>query len=234
MFAGKLVRSVLLASAVLVPAAAAAADLYAPRTVAPAPATVARSWADGWFVHVGPAGVVFSPGATVNVNGAPVTGTISVPSNVALGADIGYFITPDISASITLANPPTATINGKNGTVGTLGTLGKTTYLPPVLAAQYHFRQLGAFQPYIGAGVNYTMFLSNSDGALANFRVRSNLAPVVQIGADVMLNQNFGLFVDVKHAWLRTTAAGTLAGAPVDAKVTLDPTIIHGGIAYRF
>ncbi len=32
--------------------------------------------------------------------------------------------------------------------------------LPPTLTLQYHFTDFGAFKPYVGAGVNYTVFFS--------------------------------------------------------------------------
>jgi outer membrane protein len=228
----KFLAAVALAATMMTPVCADAADLGAPSKAAPA--VPALPSALGWFVHVGPAGVVFSPSASVTAGGADVAGAnIKVPSNLALGADIGYFITPDISASITLANPPTADVKGK-GSLEAAGTLGKTTYLPPALAVQYHFRQLGAFQPYVGAGVDYMIILDNKDGALTNFAVKSNLGPLLQAGADMMFTDHLGLFVDVKHVWMRTTADGMLGATPVHAKVTLDPTIIHTGVVYRF
>jgi outer membrane protein len=36
--------------------------------------------------------------------------------------------------------------------------LGSTWLLPPTLTAQYHFDQIGPFKPYVGAGINYSLF----------------------------------------------------------------------------
>ncbi len=40
--------------------------------------------------------------------------------------------------------------------------IGTLKHLPPTLLAQYHFTNLGAFKPYVGAGINYTRFSSVS------------------------------------------------------------------------
>jgi len=217
-----------LLASVLAVSSSIAADLGTPSTAAPLPSAL------GWFVHVGPAGVIFSPSASITAGGAGVAGaSIKVPANFAIAADIGYLFTPNWSASLTVANPPTASVSATGALAG-VGKLGSTTYLPPIAAVQYHFRQFGAFQPYLGAGVNYTWFLANSDAGLTNFRVRSNLGVAVQAGADYMITDHWGVFADVKHVWLNTTAAGSLGAVPVSAKVTLDPTIINAGISYRF
>jgi outer membrane protein len=35
--------------------------------------------------------------------------------------------------------------------------------LPPILLAQYHFNPGGKFKPYVGAGINYTIFFNEDD-----------------------------------------------------------------------
>ena len=44
-------------------------------------------------------------------------------------------------------------------TVGGLAT-GSTKHLPPTLSVQYHFNSAGKLIPYVGLGVNYTIFFS--------------------------------------------------------------------------
>jgi outer membrane protein len=56
----------------------------------------------------------------------------------------------------------------------------------------------------------------------------------LQAGADFMIDNHWGLFVDVKKAYLRTEARGFLGPAPVKADVTLDPAVVHAGVTYRF
>ncbi|ODN72109.1 Outer membrane protein W precursor [Methylobrevis pamukkalensis] len=136
-----------------------------------------------WFVHVGPAGVLFDEGASVSAGGAGVSGEVAIDDDLALGLDIGWYVMPDVSLSLTLANAPLASVAGDGGVTGTLGTLGKVNYLPPVLAVQYHLPQFGMVRPYIGGGVNYTMFFNEKDGALSDFDVDNAFGAVVQAGA---------------------------------------------------
>ena len=39
--------------------------------------------------------------------------------------------------------------------------VGDTTMFPPTVLLQYHF-DMGKIKPYVGAGVNYTVFFDNS------------------------------------------------------------------------
>ena len=57
---------------------------------------------------------------------------------------------------------------------------------------------------------------------------------VGQVGADIMLTDRVGFFVDFKKAYLRTAARGQLAGLPVKSDVKLDPAALTGGVVLRF
>ncbi|MGI4811357.1 MAG: OmpW family outer membrane protein [Janthinobacterium lividum] len=63
------------------------------------------------------------------------------------------------------------------------------------------------------------------------FRLRSS---AILSGAEFDLDQRWSLFLDVKKAYLRTSAQAKLGPAPLAAKIRLDPTAISGGISYRF
>ena len=41
--------------------------------------------------------------------------------------------------------------------------LANTTLFPPTVMLQYHF-DMGKIKPYVGAGVNYTVFFDNTNG----------------------------------------------------------------------
>lgn len=49
-------------------------------------------------------------------------------------------------------------VSGVTGTTGSIGKLASTWVLPPTLTAQYHFAPSAKMRPYVGAGLNYTMF----------------------------------------------------------------------------
>lgn len=51
------------------------------------------------------------------------------------------------------------------------------------------------------------------------------------------LNERYSLFFDVKKLFLKTSASGVLpamGGAPVSARVTLNPAVVHLGLSVNF
>ena len=115
---------------------------------------------------------------------------------------------------------------------------GTITALPPSLVAQYHFTDLGAVKPYIGAGVNYTIFGNTANfGNINNALVvnNSSVGFVGQIGADYMLDKNWGMNVDLKYATMSTNVTGqnALPGQNI-GKLTLNPLMPSVGVTYKF
>ena len=175
--------------------------------------------------------------AKINVGGALVPGaTIGVDPHYSVIVEAGMFLTPNWSVSFTGGFPPTIDIAGK-GTAAALGKLGEATYGPATLTAQYRFTNFGAFQPYIGAGPTFMLVFGTKDGSIQDLKLNNAVGFAVQIGADFMINDQWGIFFDVKKAYLRTKAKGTVpafGGAPMRANVTLDPLVIHTGVTFRF
>lgn len=113
--------------------------------------------------------------------------------------------------------------------------IASTWLLPPTLTLQYHFTELGAFKPYVGVGVNYTIpFSEKGYNGLTNFSMKSAFGLAAQVGFDYMINRNWGINVDVKKLWLRHDWKGTLGGGAVKGKANLDPWIVGVGVTYRF
>ena len=105
---------------------------------------------------------------------------------------------------------------------------------PMALHLQYHFPGWGALQPYLGVGAVFLSVLDNEDRALSRFRVRQSFGASLQAGVDYMLDDHWGLFVDVKKAFLRTTSVGYLGPVRVTSDVVLDSVALHSGLTYRF
>ena len=123
----------------------------------------------GFYVNLGVAGLLFDTDASISAAGRPLPGSnLHASNNVTLGFGIGYFVTPDVSLLALLGVPPTTTLTGQGSLSGI--TLGKVTYGPSMLTANYHFRQFGAFQPFLGAGLAYTIVFGTQDNAVANLR----------------------------------------------------------------
>jgi outer membrane protein len=188
----------------------------------------------GFYLHGGLAEIVLDEGATIKAGGQPVAGgTISVKSQLTFAVEAGYFLNPNIAVSVTGGFPPTARIEAAGSMFGQ-GRIGSAVYGPATVTAHYHFDGLGALKPYIGVGPAFMLVFHEEDGLLEHLRIRNTVGFAVQAGADLMLNDHWGVFVDVKKAFLRTNAVGLLGGIPVRANVNLDPLVLQTGVTYRF
>ena len=150
--------------------------------------------------------------------------------------DVSYFFTKNIAAELVLSYPQPVNINS-NLTSGPTGTINA---LPPSLLLQYHFTELGALKPYIGAGINYTIFGNRNNFSLSGVSNaltvgQNSVGFVGQIGADYMFDKNWGLNVDLKYATMSTTVTGQNVAPGQDiGKLTLNPLMPAIGVTYKF
>jgi outer membrane protein len=142
--------------------------------------------------------------------------------------DISYFFTKNLAAELVLTYPQSVDIKG-----ATAGKLGHVDALPPSLLLQYHFADLGAFKPYVGAGVNYTIFTKKGfSTALGRVSVEdSSWGLAGQVGFDYFLTKNVALNFDVKYIQMATDVK--LEGSKI-GKLDLNPITAGVGIGYRF
>ena len=187
-----------------------------------------------FFLHAGPGDVILAEGAEISAGGAVIPGaTVSANDSVIPIVEAGYYLTPNVAVSFTGGYPPTAHVYGA-GTLAGLGQLADVVYGPMTLTAHYHLLSFGRFRPYIGGGAVFMLVFSTSDKLMTNVDVKSHFGYAGQVGADYVINNRWGAFLDFKKAHLRTSATGTMFGAPITAKVKLDPAAVSGGVSYRF
>jgi len=115
--------------------------------------------------------------------------------------------------------------------------LGHVWLLPPTLTMQYHF-YANDFKPYLGAGVNYTIFYGVDEGPVADdVDYDSSFGLAFQGGIDYNLNDKWFLNLDAKYIFINTDAtvdATTALGASVGADVDINPLVIGFGIGMKF
>lgn len=181
-----------------------------------------------WLVRVRALGVVTGDdGFVTQIPGSEVRSSDSIVPEL----DISYFFTKNIAAELILGTTR-STISG-GGTIAGLD-VGKTWVLPPTLTLQYHFTNFGAFKPYVGAGLNYTMFFDQkaAGGVVTDLHVKDTFGVALQVGADYMINDHWGLNVNVKKLFLEPKFE--LNGGALSGKAKLDPWLIGTGVTYRF
>jgi hypothetical protein len=130
---------IVLAAVGLFATAAQAADLPAVQRAAPVTVSDVPL---GFFVHVGPAGLVMDEGASLKVAGQKLTcAIIAIKSQVTAAVELGYFVTPNVAVSFTGGIPPLAKIEA-DGTLKGYPTIGKASYGPMTLTAHSWWREL--------------------------------------------------------------------------------------------
>lgn len=177
---------------------------------------------DRFQIRVRAIGVLPDEDSSVNIGGDVDVGNALVPE-----VDLTYFITDNIAAELIAATAQ----HELNYTGDT--NLGNTWILPPTLTLQYHFTPDQKFSPYIGAGLNYSIFYGEESGTgFTDLNVDNGIGVAAQAGFDYWLNNNWGLNVDVKKLWLNVDAS--LNNGAIKADVDVDPWIVGAGVSYRF
>lgn len=189
-----------------------------------------------WTLRLGATQLNLRDGFELNLGGSDIPGAgISTTEQYTPSFEIGYKLTDHVSLNATLGLPPKVDIMG-SGIIGpiTPTRLMTATYGPSAFTVQYRPAKSGTFRPYFGAGFSYMVIFDVKDGLFENVHVNDDIAPALEAGTDVMLNNKFGFFVDVKKAWLRTKVTGTYMGSPAEAFAKLDPVVVSGGLTINF
>ncbi|WP_017092204.1 outer membrane protein OmpW [Vibrio splendidus] len=164
----------------------------------------------------------------------------SVDSDTQLGLTFGYMFTDNISFEVLAASPFSHNIS-----VNGLGKVADTKHLPPTFMVQYYFGQANSdFRPYVGAGINYTVFFDESlngtgkSAGLSDLSLDDSWGLAANIGIDYMINEDWFLNASVWYADIGTTAkykqtvGGTTTQYSTD--VDIDPWVFMIGGGYNF
>lgn len=173
-------RAMTAAVVLIVAGQAGAADIGQAASVPQAEAWVAEA-PSPWQIRLRALGVITEDSGYVNA--VPGSG-LSYSNTVTPELDISYFFTDNIAAELILGTTY-ANIGGQ-GAIGGLGKVGKVWLLPPTVTLQYHFTDFGAFEPYLGAGVNYTIFYHQQAGSADDLKVKNTFGAALQVGFDYM------------------------------------------------
>lgn len=146
--------------------------------------------------------------------------------------DLSWFFTPNIAVELIAAVSP-HDVDAVGTSLGTVD-LGSVWLLPPTVLLQYHHPLPHGFKPYVGAGVNYTVFFDEDapGGTVTSIDYENSFGWALQFGVDYMLNEHWLLNVDVKKLFLSTDVS--LNGGAITADVDINPWIVGAGIGYRF
>ena len=164
---------------------------------------------------------------------------VSVTDAVAPEVDFTYFVTDNVGLEL-IAATTKHNVKGKGG-LAPVGELADTWALPPTLTLQYHFAPKAKIRPYVGVGVNYTIFYSEDaseglESAIGNTEVhlKNSFGYALQAGVDVDVSKRFFVNLDVKYIDMDTTARLTTGSLVNRVNVSLDPIVAGIGVGMRF
>lgn len=143
-------------------------------------------------------------------------------------------LTPNIGAELVLGIPPRIKAKA-TGTVAFLGDdVLSAKIIAPTFLVNYHFGAPGdTWRPYLGAGINYTRFVSAESKLATDVKLSDSVGWAAQAGLDYALTKDWGLFASV--AALRVKSKLVASGSTV-LQTTIDfrPVVYSFGAVYRF
>lgn len=146
--------------------------------------------------------------------------------------DFSYFVTDNIALEL-IAGTSRHQVKAVGG--GAEINVGKISLLPPTLTAQYHFMPKERFSPYVGAGLNWTLFYgADEDAGFNSLKVNNSFGAALQVGVDYFITDNILLNFDVKKIWLDSTLKVNLGSTALRSEVDLNPWLIGVGVGYKF
>ncbi|MEF1226786.1 outer membrane protein OmpW [Vibrio fortis] len=182
--------------------------------------------------------IVRAGAATVSPNDSSgaVAGNSSiefgVDSDTQLGLTLGYMFTDNISFEVLAATPFSHNISATG-----LGEIADTKHLPPTFMVQYYFGTAESdFRPYVGAGINYTVFFDEGSkiAGLSDVSLDDSWGLAANVGMDYMINDDWFLNASVWYADIGTTAKYNLGGTNYSTDVDIDPWVFMIGGGYKF
>jgi outer membrane protein len=181
--------------------------------------------------------------SNITVGGSDLGVDVSVGDDTQLGLNFAYFLTDRVNIEVLAATPFTHDVDfGVRDPLGTGNQLGEVTHLPPTISLNYYFNDPGnAFQPYVGLGVNYTIFFeeeftsANEAIGLDDLSLDDSFGLAAQIGVDYMLNEKWFLNGSIRYIDIDTEASFNLNGTRGEVdKIEIDPIVTMISVGYRF
>jgi len=225
-------------------------------TLAAAPLAVLADSAPGeqkgdWIVRAGVGQVNPKAENLQPVGGPPTTipkSTLVVDSDVSMVFDVTYMFHNNFGVELLAAWPFVHGIDAKPYAGGEL-RLGSTEHLPPTLSLVWRpFDDQAGIQPYVGVGINYTMFMSEElrGSALSALSLPANtdlelddsVGPAGVIGVDFAVGEKKDWFLNANVRWIDIDTDAVVkvpgAGSLKLGTVEIDPWVYSVQVGKRF
>ncbi|MEH6449730.1 MAG: OmpW family outer membrane protein [Oleispira sp.] len=152
-------------------------------------------------------------------------GDVKVKSDTQLGLTGTYMVTPQIGIELLAATPFKHSIEVDGDRIAT------TKQLPPTLSAQYYpMDSASAFQPYIGAGLNMTLFFDEAGAVKGDAAGPLSDSFGLSVSAGINYDIDDKLMANV-GVWYMDIDTELKAA---DETVEIDPIVVMAGVGYKF
>ncbi len=177
--------------------------------------------------------------AAVVVDGADSGLKASVEDNTQLGLNFVYFYSDNWAVELLAATPfkHDITLYSDAGE----SKLADTYQLPPTLSALYYFDTNSAVKPYVGVGLNYTIFFDDSftktykNAGFSDLDLSGSFGYALQVGADYQLDKHWSLNTSVRYIDISTDADFKVGGSTKGTvTVDVDPIVFSLMVGYTF
>jgi len=142
--------------------------------------------------------------------------------------------TPNLGVEFVIGIPPTIKAKA-TGSVAFLGDdVLSAKNLAPTVLLNYHFGAPGdTWRPYLGAGMNYTRFISIKSKLASDVKMGDSYGYAVQAGINYALTKDVALFASIAKLDVKSKLVAT--GATVlTTKSDFRPIVYSAGVAYQF
>ncbi|WP_170381691.1 OmpW/AlkL family protein [Ruegeria atlantica] len=132
---------------------------------------------------------------------------------------VEYFVRDNLGIELLAATPFEHDIT-LNGSIDA----GSVKHLPPTLSLNYHFPTNSVWKPYVGAGLNYTIFF---DEELPGLELDNSFGIALQAGLDYMVTEKGAVRLNVR--WFDIDSDVSLGGTDIGT-AEIDPWLV--GVSY--
>jgi outer membrane protein len=138
---------------------------------------------------------------------------------------VEYFVQDNLGIELLASTPYKHDV-----TLGGSVDAGSVKHLPPTLSLNYHFPTNSAWKPYVGAGLNYTIFFEE-DSPLGDLDLDNSFGVSLQAGLDYMVTEKGAVRLNVR--WFDIDSDVKLDGNDIGT-AEIDPFLIGLSYVHRF
>lgn len=192
--------------------------------------SASAAMAGQWQVKVGASSL--APSEQNNVLAGGAITNVEASQEYGFTPSIEYFFNDNISAELLLATPFSHDVEASGQKIASF------KHLPPTITAKYNFKNSTRFTPYVGVGATVVVPWDEKieiDGAKLDADVAYGVAGQVGLNFQPADAKNWGVFVDVRYADVKTDLTLKQDGVKTDiGELAVNPWVYTLGYSYKF